>query len=730
VRIPSGVTDQVIYFVAVDATDLKTRETGLTSFTVYRARNGGAAVAYTTPTITEVDATNMPGVYSLLLDEDMTIGAGNDSEEVVLHITEAAMAPVTRTFELYRPKITMGNTLDVTAGGTAGINWGNIENPATVVDLAGTDINLVDTTTTNTDMRGTDNAALASVVTEARLAELDAANLPADIAAVKTDTAAILTDTADMQPKLGTPAGASISADIAAVKSDSAAILTDTADMQPKLGTPAADLAADIAAVKTDTGAILTDTADMQPKLGTPVTNLAADVAAVKSVVDANGTHLTDIKGATFDGATDSLEAIRDRGDAAWTTGAGGTPPQLLQSTTIATLTSQTVFTLTAGSADDSAYNNAVVVVTDQTTAEQKAVGKVASYVGSTKEVTLAADPGVFTMAVGDTVEIIAALGDAPTAVQVRQEIDANSTQLAKLGTPAVDLAADIAAVKSDSAAILTDTADMQPKLGTPATDLAADIAAVKSDSAAILVDTADMQPKLGTPAANIAADIAAVKTDTGAILTDTADMQPKLGTPAGTDISADIAAVKAETASILADTADMQPKLGTPAADVSADIAAVKAETASILADTADMQPKLGTPAGADLAADIAAIKADTAAILIDTNALQTDWADGGRLDLILDAILADTGTDGVVLTASERTAIADAILDRDMAAGTDSGSATVRTVRQALRASRNKVVIAGGTMTVYKENDATSSWTAAITTTAGDPVSAVDPA
>ena len=33
--------------------------------------------------------------------------------------------------------------------------------------------------------------------------------------------------------------------------------------------------------------------------------------------------HLTDIKGGTFSGSTDSLEAIRDRGDAAWTTGGG-----------------------------------------------------------------------------------------------------------------------------------------------------------------------------------------------------------------------------------------------------------------------------------------------------------------------------------------------------------------------------------------------------------------------
>ena len=70
---------------------------------------------------------------------------------------------------------------------------------------------LVDTTSTNTDMRGTDSAALASVATEARLAELDAAKLPATtdrnetaLAFISGDTAAILADTNQMQGKLPT----------------------------------------------------------------------------------------------------------------------------------------------------------------------------------------------------------------------------------------------------------------------------------------------------------------------------------------------------------------------------------------------------------------------------------------------------------------------------------------------------------------------------------------------
>jgi hypothetical protein len=102
-RFASGVTDQYLYFVAVDSTDLKTRETGLSSFTVYRSRNGGAATAMTTPTVAQLSAANMPGVYSLLLDEDMTIDAGDATQEMVFHITQAAMAPVTRVIELYDP---------------------------------------------------------------------------------------------------------------------------------------------------------------------------------------------------------------------------------------------------------------------------------------------------------------------------------------------------------------------------------------------------------------------------------------------------------------------------------------------------------------------------------------------------------------------------------------------------------------------------------------------------
>lgn len=79
----------------------------------------------------------------------------------------------------------------------------------------------------------------------------------------------------------------------------------------------------------------------------------------------------------------------------------------ILQDTTIATLASQTSFTLTAGSADNNAYNGATIVVINVSTGTQKAFGSISDYVGSTKTVTLAQDPEIFTMAVTDKVFIL-----------------------------------------------------------------------------------------------------------------------------------------------------------------------------------------------------------------------------------------------------------------------------------------------------------------------------------
>src|SRR3990167_4200780 len=92
-RVQSGDITQYIPFVAVDATDLKTRETTATltiaNITVYRQRGDGSVVLWTTPTITEASAANMPGKFNLLLDEDMDITEGKLTEVVTLHIKDS-----------------------------------------------------------------------------------------------------------------------------------------------------------------------------------------------------------------------------------------------------------------------------------------------------------------------------------------------------------------------------------------------------------------------------------------------------------------------------------------------------------------------------------------------------------------------------------------------------------------------------------------------------------------
>lgn len=77
----------------------------------------------------------------------------------------------------------------------------------------------------------------------------------------------------------------------------------------------------------------------------------------------------------------------------------------LLQ-TTIATLTNQTTFTLTAGSTITGTYAGCGILITSATTGTTKAFGVISTYTGSTKGVVLVADPAIFTMAANDLVTI------------------------------------------------------------------------------------------------------------------------------------------------------------------------------------------------------------------------------------------------------------------------------------------------------------------------------------
>ena len=75
--------------------------------------------------------------------------------------------------------------------------------------------------------------------------------------------------------------------------------------------------------------------------------------------------------------------------------------PDAILNTTIATLSSQTSFTLTAGPAEDDALNGCIIVIHDIASAVQLGYALISDYTGSTRTVTLAAGT-TFTAAAGD----------------------------------------------------------------------------------------------------------------------------------------------------------------------------------------------------------------------------------------------------------------------------------------------------------------------------------------
>ena len=67
------------------------------------------------------------------------------------------------------------------------------------------------------------------------------------------------------------------------------------------------------------------------------------------------------------------------------------------------------------------------------------------------------------------------------------------------------------------------------------------------------------------------------------------------------------------------------------------------------------------------------------------------------------------------------KRTQIADTLLNRLLdSSGSSFDAMNERTVRSALRAMRNKVIVNNGTISVYKENDSTAAWEGTLSNTA----------
>lgn len=247
----------------------------------------------------------------------------------------------------------------------------------------------------------------------------------------------------------------------------------------------------------------------------------------------------------------------------------------------------------------------------------------------------------------------------------------------------------------------------------------------------------------IGSPTTTVNLSATTIKTATD-VETDTADIQTRL--PAALVSGRMDASVGAMAANVLTATAIAADAIGASelASDAVAEIAdavwdeilsghlGVGSTGEALNAAGAAGDPWTTALPGAYGAGSAGKIIGDNINATISSRASQTsldtldDFVDTevAAIKAKTDLIPAAPAAVGDIPTAVQN---ADALLGRNVSGGSSSG----RTVKQAFHFIRNRWVVAAGTLSVYDTDDTTSSWTAAVTGTAGaDPVTGSDPA
>jgi hypothetical protein len=208
--ITQSTANQPLQFWLIASTDHLSGLTGKAASVVVKISKNGAAAVTPTGAITEVDATNIPGLYQVAANatDSNTLGP------LVLHAKDAASDPFDDTFPVVAYNPLTATNLGLTALPTVAPN---ANGGLPILSSAGTTlaytISTLTTYTGNTPQTG-DNFA--------RLGAPAGASVSADIAAAKADTGTLTTripgtvqpQTGDAFARLGAPIGASISADI------------------------------------------------------------------------------------------------------------------------------------------------------------------------------------------------------------------------------------------------------------------------------------------------------------------------------------------------------------------------------------------------------------------------------------------------------------------------------------------------------------------------------------
>lgn len=304
---------------------------------------------------------------------------------------------------------TAGRTLDVSAGGEAGMDWANVGTPGSTVSLSATTISTLTTYTGNTPQTG------------------------------------------DAFARLGAPAGASVSADLLAIDN-----FVD--DLESRIGTPSnlgsgATLAANLADIEAQTddigvaGAGLTNIGTIAtvtnltnlptiPANWLTAAGLATDAvteiqSGLSTLTQANVRTAVGLASANLDTQLDALPTAAENAGAVWdeatsghaTAGTYGQAMAIIRANTAQAGASTTITLDASASATDNFYNNTFIFITGGTGAGQSRI--ISAYVGSTKVATVSAwavTPS------SDSVFVILPFGaipgaTAPTAAEVADAV-------------------------------------------------------------------------------------------------------------------------------------------------------------------------------------------------------------------------------------------------------------------------------------------------------------------
>jgi hypothetical protein len=511
------------------------------------------------------------------------------------------------------------------------------------------------------------NGAYGNSAIKTQLADIHDTDLPA----VKSDTGNIKT----MTDKIGTITNTGGTATIGAILGDfvNASLVTRVADLH-------------------------TDVADNHTDIGTALGYIDTEVAAIKSVVD--NIHDTDLPAVK----TDTAAILADTNELQTDLVNGGRVDLLIDAIKTKTDTLPASPAAVGSAMTLTAAYDAAKTAASQTSVDtiDGIVDAILEDTGTTIPGTLSTIAGYIDTEVAD---IHTDIGTVITNVaDLHTDVGTVITNLATVDGIIDNIHdTDLPSVKSDTAAILADTGtDGVVVAAASKTGYALSSAGVQAIWDALtsalttagsvgkrIVDylTGDIFARIGAPAgASVSADIADLHTDVahnhtdittviGYIDTEVAAIKAKTdnlpASPAavGSAMTLTAAYDAAKTAAsqtsvdtidgiadaILEDTGTTIPgTLSTIAGYIDTEVADIHMDIGTVITNVADLHTDVGTVI-TNLATvdgiidnihdtDLPAVKSDTAAILSDTNELQTDLVNGGRLDLLIDAIKAKT--------------------------------------------------------------------------------------